>query len=120
MDKIKNWFSGIGSAISTWYSENHDRLIVGLLVVATVAYIGLTIYYIYDYKKYQELMSKIAELNKINLMEKANVALNPENVGSTDETNSVGNTYEQVVTNNFRTDEKTKPEIKFNRGRRFK
>ena len=76
MDKIKNWFSGIGSTISTWYTENHDRIIVGLLVVATVAYIGLTIYYINDYKKYQELMSKIAELNKINLMEKANVDLN--------------------------------------------
>lgn len=120
IDKIKNWFNGVGSTISTWYTENYNKIIVSLLVIATVAYIGLTIYYIYDYKKYQQLMSKIAELNKINLMEKANIALNPENASNIEETNNIGNTYEHIVTNNISTEEKTKPEIKFNRGRRFK
>ena len=121
IEKIKNWFSGVGSTVSTWYTENYNTIIKSLLVVATVAYIGLTIYYIYDYKKYQQLLSKIAELNKINLMEKANVALNPENTSSTEEINNVEKTEPEVETSNITIDDTTtKPEIKFNRGRRFK
>lgn len=120
MDKIGKWFNGIGITISTWVSENFEKLITGMLIFSTVAFVGLTIYFAYDYKNYQKLLAKLAEINKANLMEKANVALNPENASRTEETNDIENTNAQDVTTNISTDETTRPEIKFSRGRRFK
>ena len=72
--------TGIFAKIGKWASTNHDKIVAGTLLVATLAFIGLTIYLIFDYKRYQELLAKLAEYNKANLMEKANVALNPEKV----------------------------------------
>ena len=70
--------TGIFAKIGKWASTNHDKIVAGTLLIATLAFIGLTIYLIFDYKRYQELLAKLAEYNKTNLMEKANVALNPE------------------------------------------
>ncbi len=76
ISKIKNWFNFAG--ISGWIKENYNKIMMGMLIVATTAFVGLTIYFAVDYKKYQELLTKLAEYNKENLMERANVALKPE------------------------------------------
>ena len=70
--------AGIFTSIGKWASTNHEKIVAITLLIATLAFIGLTIYLIFDYKRYQELLAKLAEYNKANLMEKANVALNPE------------------------------------------
>lgn len=76
--KISNWFIGIGNTTKKWFSTNFNNIIKGMLIVATTAFIGLTIYLVYDYKRYKGLIAKLAEYNKENLMERANVAINPE------------------------------------------
>ena len=58
MEKMGNWFNGIGITISTWLSENFDRIIIGMLMFATAAFIGLTIYFVFDYKNYKKLLTK--------------------------------------------------------------
>lgn len=87
VNQIKNWFTGIGSTISNWTSENFMKIIIGLQLFATITFVGLTIYFIYDYKNYKKILAKLAELNKTNLMERANVALDPEFSNSVDESN---------------------------------
>ena len=74
--KIVGFFASIGG----WASANHAKIIAMTLLIVTLAFIGLTIYLVYDYKRYKELLAKLAEYNKANLMEKANIALNPNNV----------------------------------------
>lgn len=121
MQKFKNWFNGAGTTISVWFSNNLDKIVVAMLVIATVTVIGLTIYYIKAYKKYKELVSKLAEYNKSNLMERANIALDPESVNTAE----IENNYDELkITENK---EKNiieeiaeKQGIKTGRGRRFK
>ena len=74
--KIKNWFNGAG----TWISENLMKIQAVALLVSATALAGLTVYFVYDYKNYKKLLEKLAEINKTNLMEKANFALGTENV----------------------------------------
>ena len=50
----------------------------GMLLIATASFVGLTIYFAYDYKNYQRILAKLAEYNKENLNQRASVALNPE------------------------------------------
>lgn len=110
-EKIKRWFSGAGATITSWTSENINKIITGMLVVATVSFVGLTIYFAYDYKNYQKLLAKLAEYNKENLNKRANIALNPENVNVED--------IEEVETNIEEMGEDSK-KIKAGRGKRFK
>ena len=76
IQKIKNWLNFDG--IYGWIKENYNKIIIGMLFVATTAFVGLTIYFAIDYKKYQELLAKLANYNKANLMERANAALKPK------------------------------------------
>lgn len=74
MQKIKNWFNGAG----VWISDNLIKIQTVALTVATTLLIGLTVYFVHDYKNYKKLVAQLAEINKTNLMEKANFALNGE------------------------------------------
>lgn len=125
MEKVKNWFGMAGTTTATWITENFNKIIAGMLSVATTALIGLTIYFAYDYKNYQKLLAKLAEYNKGNLMERANVALKPEISEGNEEQN-----IEQIQTvENLEIPEKVqevnegeteKVKLKIGRGRRFK
>ena len=106
MQKVQNFFGGFGSGITKWVSSNFDKIITGMLLISTSAFVGLTIYFACDYKNYQKLLAKLASYNKENLMERANVALKPEN-----------STVEEVQ-NIDEIEEKAK--IKTARGKRFK
>lgn len=64
--KISNWFNGIFGGVSTWYTDNQEKVIFGALMLCIVSLIGLSIYIIVDYKKYQELLIKIGKLNSLN------------------------------------------------------
>lgn len=141
-EKMSRWFNGAGITISTWFSENLQKIIIGMLIVATVTFIGLTVYFVYDYKNYKKLLSKLAEYNKENLMERANTALNPEMIennesniiennleNNTDinkEDNADNNIVEQIYNaENPETGENVqeiteKPKAKLGKGKRFK
>ena len=115
--KIKLWFSNAGSSLGNWTSDNFDKLLSIFLLIATTTFVGLTVYFIYDYKNYKKMMEKLAEVNKTNLKEKASVALNVENANS-----------EEVVEDSVEVEEVEEVENKTNfeehkkrrRGRRFR
>lgn len=122
MQKIQNFFGGFGSGITKWISSNFDKIITGMLLISTTAFIGLTIYFVFDYKNYQKLLAKLASYNKENLMERASVALKPENssieeVQSIEEKEDKKAKLEEFIKND-EIEEKTK--IKTARGKRFK
>ena len=122
IQKVQNFFGGFGSGITKWISSNFDKIIIGMLVIATSAFIGLTIYFVFDYKNYQKLLAKLASYNKENLMERANVALKPENstveeVQNIEEKEDKKAKLEEFIEND-EIEEKAK--IKTAKGKRFK
>lgn len=122
MQKVQNFFGGFGSGITKWVSSNFDKIITGMLLISTSAFIGLTIYFAFDYKNYQKLLAKLASYNKENLMERANVALKPENstveeVQKVEEKEDKKAKLEEFIKND-EIEEKAK--IKTARGKRFK
>ena len=141
-EKMSRWFNGAGITISTWFSQNLQKIIIGMLIVATVTFMGLTVYFVYDYKNYKKLLSKLAEYNKENLMERASTALNPEmaenneddniennlenNTDINKEDNANNNIVEQIFNaENPETGENVqeiteKPKAKLGKGKRFK
>ena len=141
-EKVSRWFNGVGITISTWFSQNLQKIIIGMLIVATVTFMGLTVYFVYDYKNYKKLLSKLAEYNKENLMERASTALNPEmaenneddniennlenNTDINKEDNANNNIVEQIFNaENPETGENVqeiteKPKAKLGKGKRFK
>lgn len=122
IQKIQNFFGGFGSGTTKWISSNFDKIITGMLLISTSAFVGLTIYFACDYKNYQKLLAKLASYNKENLMERANVALKPENstveeVQNIEEKEDKKAKLEEFIKNN-EIEEKAK--IKTARGKRFK
>lgn len=122
MQKIQNFFGGFGSGITQWASSNFDKIITGMLLISTSAFIGLTIYFVFDYKNYQKLLAKLASYNKENLMERANVALKPENstveeVQNIEEKEDKKAKFEEFIKND---EQEEKAKIKTARGKRFK
>lgn len=121
--KIKNWFSGIGETVENWAHTNFNQIITGMLLFATVAFVGLTIYLAVDYKNYQKLLSKLAEYNMDNLKERANVALNPEMANNIEEENNENvENIEKIEENNNMPESEDQIEKyeKPAKGRRFK
>lgn len=121
--KIKNWFSGIGATVGNWAHTNFNQIIAGMLLFATVAFVGLTIYLAVDYKNYQKLLSKLAEYNMDNLKERANVALNPEMANNIEEENNENvENIEKIEENNNmpEAEEQIEKYEKPAKGRRFK
>ena len=121
--KIKNWFCGIGATVENWAHTNFNQIITGMLLFATVAFVGLTIYLAVDYKNYQKLLSKLAEYNMDNLKERANVALNPEMANNIEEENNENvENIEKIEENNNMPESEDQIEKyeKPAKGRRFK
>lgn len=118
IQKIKNWFNGIGNSIGGWITANFDKLISGILLIATASFVGLTIYFAYDYKNYQRILAKLAEYNKENLNQRASVALNPEmaNINENVEPIDIAKDETEIQETNEKPDE----EPKAIKGRRFK
>lgn len=122
IQKIQNFFGGFGSGITKWISSNFDKIITGMLLISTSAFVGLTIYFACDYKNYQKLLAKLASYNKENLMERANVALKPENstveeVKNIEEKEDKKAKLEEFIKND---EQEEKAKIKTARGKRFK
>ena len=118
MQKIKNWFSGVGASVGGWITANFDRIISGMLLIVAASFVGLTIYFAYDYKNYQRILAKLAEYNKENLNQRASVALNPEmaNINENVEPIDIAKDETELQETNEKTDE----EPKAIKGRRFK
>ena len=124
MQKVQNFFGGFGSGITKWVSSNFDKIITGMLLISTSAFVGLTIYFAFDYKNYQKLLAKLASYNKENLMERANVALKPENstveeVQNIEEKEDKKAKLEEFIKND-KDEQEEKAKIKTARGKRFK
>lgn len=124
IQKIQNFFGGFGSGITKWISSNFDKIITGMLLISTSAFAGLTIYFACDYKNYQKLLAKLASYNKENLMERANVALKPENstveeVQNIEEKEDKKAKLEEFIKND-EDEQEEKAKIKTARGKRFK
>ena len=124
IQKIQNFFGGFGSGITKWISSNFDKIITGMLLISTSAFVGLTIYFACDYKNYQKLLAKLASYNKENLMERANVALKPENstveeVQNIEEKEDKKAKLEEFIKND-EDEQEEKAKIKTARGKRFK
>lgn len=124
IQKIQNFFGGFGSGITKWISSNFDKIITGMLLISTSAFVGLTIYFACDYKNYQKLLAKLASYNKENLMERANVALKPENstveeVQNIEEKEDKKAKLEEFIKND-ENEQEEKAKIKTARGKRFK
>lgn len=122
IQKIQNFFGGFGSGITKWISSNFDKIITGMLLISTSAFVGLTIYFACDYKNYQKLLAKLASYNKENLMERANVVLKPENstveeVQNIEEKEDKKAKLEEFIKND---EQEEKAKIKTARGKRFK
>lgn len=92
--KIKNWFNGAG----TWISENLMKIQAVALIVSATTLAGLTVYFVYDYKNYKKLLEKLAEINKTNLMEKANFALGTENIKKVENEEGIENVQTTEIT----------------------
>ena len=118
MQKIKNWFSGVGTSVGGWITANFDRIISGMLLIVAASFVGLTIYFAYDYKNYQRILAKLAEYNKENLNQRASVALNPEmaNINENVEPIDIAKDETEIQETNEKPDE----EPKAIKGRRFK
>ena len=120
-DRIKNWFGMAG----TWIQTNIDKILLCSLIASTTALVGLTIYFIYDYKHYKKILDQLALMNKTNLMEKANVALVTENMKPEEtEQYEKGKNNEIEETNNIEqiteTEVEEKQKNKTARGKRFR
>lgn len=124
IQKIQNFFGGFVSGTTKWISSNFDKIITGMLLISTSAFVGLTIYFACDYKNYQKLLAKLASYNKENLMERANVALKPENstveeVQNIEEKEDKKAKLEEFIKND-EDEQEEKAKIKTARGKRFK
>ena len=120
-DRIKNWFGMAG----TWIQTNIDKILLCSLIASTTALVGLTIYFIYDYKHYKKILDQLALMNKTNLMEKVNVALVTENMKpEATEQYEEGKNNEIEETNNIEqiteTEVEEKQKNKTARGKRFR
>lgn len=117
--KISNWFNGIFGGVSTWYTNNQGKVIFGALMLCIVALIGLSIYIIIDYKKYQELLTKIGKLNNLN--NKIEATVENEKTENIETTNNIEDIYKdrKNETNIEETEEQKNKNDKPKGGRHF-
>lgn len=66
MGRIKNWFKGITGTISTWFTENQYKIVMGALMLCSACMGGISVYLVIEYKKYRLLMEKIAQITRMN------------------------------------------------------
>lgn len=120
--KISNWFKGIFGGVSTWYVNNQEKAVFGALMFCIVALIGLSIYIIVDYKKYQDLLGKIGKLNNLNNNE-IKATSEVENITVNEELNNIEDIYKdrkkEIETNSEKVEEDQNKEDRPKGGRHF-
>lgn len=120
--KISNWFKGIFGGVSTWYANNQEKAVFGALMFCIVALIGLSIYIIVDYKKYQDLLGKIGKLNNLNSNE-IKATSEVENITVNEELNNIEDIYKDrkkgIETNSEKVEEDQNKEDRPKGGRHF-
>ena len=120
--KISNWFKGIFGGVSTWYANNQEKAVFGALMFCIVALIGLSIYIIVDYKKYQDLLGKIGKLNNLNSNE-IKATSEVENITVNEELNNIEDIYKdrkkEIETNSEKVEEDQNKEDRPKGGRHF-
>lgn len=120
--KISNWFKGIFGGVSTWYANNQEKAVFGALMFCIVALIGLSIYIIVDYKKYQDLLGKIGKLNNLNNNE-IKATSEVENITVNEEPNNIEDIYKdrkkEIETNSEKVEEDQNKEDRPKGGRHF-
>ena len=120
--KISNWFKGIFGGVSTWYANNQEKAVFGALMFCIVALIGLSIYIIVDYKKYQDLLGKIGKLNNLNNNE-IKATSEVENITVNEEPNNIEDIYKdrkkEIETNSKKIEEDQNKEDRPKGGRHF-
>ena len=120
--KISNWFKGIFGGVSTWYANNQEKAVFGALMFCIVALIGLSIYIIVDYKKYQDLLGKIGKLNNLNNNE-IKATSEVENITANEELNNIEDIYKdrkkEIETNSEKVEEDQNKEDRPKGGRHF-
>lgn len=120
--KISNWFKGIFGGVSTWYANNQEKAVFGALMFCIVALIGLSIYIIVDYKKYQDLLGKIGKLNNLNNNE-IKATSEVENITVNEELNNIEDIYKdrkkEIETNSEKIEENQNKDDKPKGGRHF-
>lgn len=120
--KISNWFKGIFGGVSTWYANNQEKAVFGALMFCIVALIGLSIYIIVDYKKYQDLLGKIGKLNNLNNNE-IKATSEVENITVNEESNNIEDIYKdrkkEIETNSEKIEEDQNKEDRPKGGRHF-
>lgn len=120
--KISNWFKGIFGGVSTWYANNQEKAVFGALMFCIVALIGLSIYIIVDYKKYQDLLGKIGKLNNLNNNE-IKATSEVENITVNEKPNNIEDIYKdrkkEIETNSEKIEENQNKDDKPKGGRHF-
>lgn len=120
--KISNWFKGIFGGVSTWYANNQEKAVFGALMFCIVALIGLSIYIIVDYKKYQDLLVKIGKLNNLNNNE-IKATSEVENITVNEEPNNIEDIYKdrkkEIETNSKKIEKDQNKEDRPKGGRHF-
>ncbi len=66
MAKISNWINNVWGNVSSWYTQNTEKIILGALGVCVVALIGLSVYIVVDYNKYKDVIGKVKKTEHIN------------------------------------------------------
>ena len=121
--KISNWFKGVFGGISAWYANNQEKAIFGALMLCIVALIGLSIYIIVDYKKYQELLNKIRKLNSLNNNEIKTSVATEKATNIEEKTNNIEDIYKnrknEIETNIEEAENNQNKEDKPKGGRHF-
>ena len=121
--KISNWFKGVFGGISAWYANNQEKAIFGALMLCIVALIGLSIYIIVDYKKYQELLNKIRKLNSLNNNEIRTSVTTEKATNIEEKTNNIEDIYKnrknEIETNIEEAENNQNKEDKPKGGRHF-
>lgn len=120
--KISNWFKGIFGGVSTWYANNQEKAVFGALMFCIVALIGLSIYIIVDYKKYQDLLGKIGKLNNLNNNE-IKATSEVENITVNEKPNNIEDIYKdrkkEIETNSEKIEGNQNKDDKPKGGRHF-
>lgn len=66
MSKISNWFNNVWGNVSSWYTQNTEKIILGALGVCVVALIGLSVYIVVDYNKYKDIIGKVKKTEYVD------------------------------------------------------
>ena len=78
IEKVKDKIKGIFGGISTWYNNNQKPIVICSPCACLVFLLGLSVYIVADYQKYNKLVEKLVKLERINSKEPVKVVQSQE------------------------------------------